>query len=145
MLVYYTVLHLLRATQLRRWAPPMPHAKVVRLAPTPQVYLGTLNETSVAVKVLTDTSGSSAAGSWASSPALQALHRESSVMAALRHPNVVSCDLGCWWERGACPCLGCSCLVASQPAKEERCYHAMPVPRCCSWVPLLEACCVTDR
>lgn len=110
-----------------------------------KVYLGTLNETSVAVKVLTDTSGSSAAGSWASSPALQALHRESSVMAALRHPNVVSCDLGCWWERGACPCLGFSCLVASQPAKEERCYHAMPVPRCCSWVPLLEACCVTDR
>lgn len=64
----------------------------------PQVYLGTMNETSVAVKVLADTSGASAAGSWASSPALQALHRESSVMAALRHPNVVS-HVGCAGRR----------------------------------------------
>lgn len=123
----------------------MPHATLFCLAPTPQVYLGTLNETSVAVKVLTDTSGSSAAGSWASSPALQALHRESSVMAALRHPNVVSCDSGCWLERKAWPLLALL-LFGGQPASQG---GAMLSRNACPQMLLLatpsEACCATDH
>jgi serine/threonine protein kinase len=54
------------------------------------VYLATLNETAVAVKLLAGSDPAAASrGSWRSSPALQALHKESSLMASLRHPNVV--------------------------------------------------------
>jgi len=81
------------AGDLDRWEVDFSAISLLRLlgeGSCGSVYLATLNETPVAVKVLADTSGTSAAGSWVSSPALQALHRESSVMAALRHPNVVS-------------------------------------------------------
>ncbi|KAI7836153.1 hypothetical protein COHA_009983 [Chlorella ohadii] len=80
------------AGDLDRWEVDFSAISLLRLlgeGSCGSVYLATLNETPVAVKVLADTSGTSAAGSWVSSPALQALHRESSVMAALRHPNVV--------------------------------------------------------
>lgn len=81
------------AADLERWEVDFSALALVRLlgeGSAGSVYLATLNETSVAVKLLAGADPAAAsAGSWRSCPALQALHKESSVMAALRHPNVV--------------------------------------------------------
>ena len=79
---------------LDRWEVDFSAISLVRLlgeGSCGSVYLATLNETAVAVKLLAGADPAAAsAGSWRSSPALQALHKESSLMASLRHPNVVS-------------------------------------------------------
>ncbi len=93
------------AMDLERWEVDFSAISLLRLlgeGSCGSVYLATLNETAVAVKLLAGADPAAAsAGSWRSSPALQALHKESSLMAALRHPNVVSAVARLRWLAGA--------------------------------------------
>lgn len=74
------------------------------LSAPPQVYLGRYFETQVAIKILLNTGigldNAAAAAEMAlslSNPILYNLQQEATLMASLRHPNIV---VGCFWYLG---------------------------------------------